>query len=144
MIYRIPVILLPLLFVSPAPLFANSPALGATQRLRRTNWSTPRVEVRSGRRDFATRANGDYDWLFPKEAFPSYSCKAMAMNWLPLPLRSDRMERTRDRAIGPLHSWALLKQVIPYFYTNQTSASNGRKWSATFTRNNGKFNGGKN
>jgi hypothetical protein len=91
-----------------------------------------------------TRASGDYDLAFSKGGVSVLQLQGHGNELVATGMFArNGWKGPIDRAIGPLHSWALLKQVVPYFYTNQNSASNGRRWSATFERKNGKLVGAK-
>jgi hypothetical protein len=91
-----------------------------------------------------TRASGDYDLAFSKGGVSVLQLQGHGNELVATGMFArSGWKGPVDRAIGPLHSWALLKQVVPYFYSNQTSASNGRKWSATFERKDGKLVGAK-
>ena len=91
-----------------------------------------------------TRSNGDYDLAFSKGGVSVLQLQSHGSELVATGLFARTgWKGPVDRAIGPLHSWALLRQVIPYFYSSQSSASNSRKWSATFSRNSGKLQGAK-
>ena len=145
MIYRIPVILLPLLFVSSCATVRELPGLGSDAKTYEGQmvYTTSRRSVVG---DVILRTRAIRKLLLARS--PAAVFVLLLQSHGNELVATGLFARTGwkgpvDRAIGPLHSWALLKQVIPYFYTNQTSASNGRKWSATFTRNNGKLTGAK-
>jgi len=86
MIYRIPVILLPLLFVSSCATVRELPGLGSDAKTYEGQmvYTTSRRSV-VGDVILRTRANGDYDLAFSKGGVSVLQfAKAMAMNWLPL------------------------------------------------------------
>ena len=81
---------------------------------------------------------GDYDLSFSKGG----------VTVLELQTRGDNITATgllvrggwsgaAARAPGPLKSWAMLKEVVPYFDTSAPSAQKTGRWSATFQRKNG-------
>jgi hypothetical protein len=91
-----------------------------------------------------TRSNGDYDLAFSKGGVSVLQLQSHGNELVATGLFARTgWKGPVDRAIGPLHSWALLRQVIPYFYSNQSSASNSRKWRATFSRDSGRLKGAK-
>jgi hypothetical protein len=91
-----------------------------------------------------TRASGDYDLAFSKGGVSVLQLQGHGNELVATGMFArSGWKGPIDRAIGPLHSWALLKQVVPYFYTDKNSASNGRRWSATFERKDGKLVGAK-
>jgi len=141
MIYRIPVSSSLFSSFFPAPLFANSPAWEATQDLRgQMVYTTSRRSV-VGDVILRTAANGIMTGFFPKEAFPSYSCKAMAMNCCTAS-SLDRMEGPVDRAIGLSIAGRFLNRFILIFTpTKPVRVTAGME--CYITRNNGKLMGAK-
>jgi hypothetical protein len=85
-----------------------------------------------------TQPSGDYDLVFSKGGAEVLQIQAhggqlvatglLARNGWTGPVAPV------DRVPSPLKSWALLKQVVPYFDSNQTSAQGGKIWNATFER----------
>jgi hypothetical protein len=82
-----------------------------------------------------TSPSGDYDLAFSKSG----------VSILQIQVHDDRLSATgsfvrggwsgsASHAPGPLRTWAELHQVIPYFYTNQSQASAGNAWRASFVR----------
>ena len=145
MIYRIPVLLLPLLFISSCVTVRELPGLGSDAKTYEGQmvYTTNRRSI-VGDVILRTRSNGDYDLAFSKGGVSVLQLQSHGNELVATGLFARTgWKGPVDRAIGPLHSWALLKQVVPDFYSNQSSASNGRKWSATFTRNNDKLTGAK-
>jgi hypothetical protein len=143
MIYRLSVLLL-LLFVCSCAV-RELPGLGSDAQTHEGQmvYTTSRRSV-VGDVILRTRLNGDYDLAFSKGGVSVLQLQSHGNELVATGLFARTgWKGPVDRAIGPLHSWALLKQVIPYFYSEQSSASNGRKWNATFARKNGKLMGTK-
>jgi hypothetical protein len=91
-----------------------------------------------------TQPSGDYDLIFSKGGAQMLQIQAHDGKLVATGLfaRSGWTGPT-DRAPGPLRAWALLKQVVPYFDSNQASAQNGQIWSATFDRKGNQLVGAK-
>ena len=145
MIYRLPALLLSLLLLLCSCTVSELPGLGSDAKTREGQmvYTTSRRSV-VGDVILRTRSNGDYDLAFSKGGVSVLQLQSHGNELVATGLFARTgWKGPVDRAIGPLHSWALLKQVIPYFYSNQSSARNGRKWSASFTRINGKLTGTK-
>jgi hypothetical protein len=146
MIYRLPALLLSLLLLLLCSCTVSElPGLGSDAKTREGQmvYTTSRRSV-VGDVILRTRSNGDYDLAFSKGGVSVLQLQSHGNELVATGLFARTgWKGPVDRAIGPLHSWALLKQVIPYFYSNQSSARNGRKWSASFTRINGKLTGTK-
>jgi hypothetical protein len=90
-----------------------------------------------------TQPGGDYDLIFSKGGaevlqIQAHDGQLVATGLLARNGWTGPVERTP----GPLKSWALLKQVVPYFDSNQTSA-NGKLWNATFERKGNQLVGAK-
>jgi hypothetical protein len=143
MIYRF-LALLPLLLICSCAV-RELPGLGSDAKTHEGQmvYTTSRRSV-VGDVILRTRSNGDYDLAFSKGGVSVLQLQSHGNELVATGLFARSGWRGPvDRAIGPLHSWALLKQVIPYFYSDQSSASSGRRWNATFTRKNGKLTGAK-
>jgi hypothetical protein len=145
MIYRLTALLLPLLFICSCANVSELPGLGTDaktlegQMLYRTSRRSVIGDV-----IFRTRSSGDYDLAFSKGGVSVLQLQSHGNELVATGLFArNGWKGPVDRALGPLHSWALLKQVIPYFYSSQSSASSGKKWSATFERKNGRLTGAK-
>jgi hypothetical protein len=144
MIYRL-VVVLSLLPILCSCTVSELPGLGGDAKTYEGQmvYTTSRRSI-VGDVILRTRSNGDYDLAFSKGGVSVLQLQSHGNELVATGLFARTgWKGPVDRAIGPLHSWALLRQVIPYFYTNQSSASNGRKWSTTFTRNKGKLTGTK-
>jgi hypothetical protein len=106
-------------------------------------YQTPRTSI-AGDVILRTSPSGDYDLVLLKGGVQVLQVQAhddqlvasglFARNGWTGPL---------DRAPGPLKSFALLKQVVPYFDSTQDSAQNGNIWNATFQRNGNQLVGAK-
>ena len=145
MIYRFTALLFPLLFICSCANVAELPGLGSDAKNHEGQmvYTTARRSV-VGDVILRTRSNGDYDLAFSKGGVSVLQLQSHGNELVATGLFArNGWKGPVDRAIGPLHSWALFKQVVPYFDSNQTSANNGRKWNATFTRKNGKLTGAK-
>jgi hypothetical protein len=82
-----------------------------------------------------TRPNGDYDLIFSKGGAQMLQLQAHEGTLVATGLfAKNGWTGPIDHALGPLKAWALLKQVIPYFDSDKTSAQNGKIWTATFDR----------
>jgi hypothetical protein len=90
-----------------------------------------------------TQPSGDYDLIFSKGGAEVLQIQAHDGDLVATGLLArNGWTGPVDRVPGPLKSWALLKQVVPYFDSNQTSA-NGKVWSATFERKGNQLTGAK-
>jgi hypothetical protein len=143
--YRfLPIFFLALLF-SACQTVNELPGLGTNARTHEGQmvYQTSRTSI-VGDVILRTRPDGEYDLVFLKGGVQILEIQAhndqlvatglFARNGWTGPL---------DRAPGPLRSWALLKQVIPYFDSTQTSAQSDRIWNATFTRKGNQLVGAK-
>jgi hypothetical protein len=91
-----------------------------------------------------TQASGDYDLVFSKGGAQVLQIQAHDGELVVTGLFAKNGWRGPvDHAPGILRSWALLKQVVPYFDSNQTSAQNGKLWNATFERKGNQLSGAK-
>jgi len=90
-----------------------------------------------------TRANGDYDLVFSKTGVLVLQLQVHGneLSATGLVARSGYTGPI-ELAQGELRNWAHLKTVLPYFYTNDPSAS-GRGWTATFARQGNRLVGSK-
>lgn len=91
-----------------------------------------------------TQPSGDYDLIFSKGGAEMLQLQAhdgqlVATGLLARNGWTGPIERTP----GLLRPWALLKQVVPYFDSTQTSAQNGKIWNATFDRKGNQLVGAK-
>jgi hypothetical protein len=144
MIYRLTPLLLTLLLLSSCTV-TELPGLGSDAKTHEGQmvYTTNRRSV-VGDVILRTRSSGDYDLAFSKGGVAVLQLQGHGNELVATGLFArSGWKGPVDRAIGPLHSWALLKQVIPYFDSNQPSAGNGKKWTATFDRKNGKLTGAK-
>jgi hypothetical protein len=145
MSYRLTALLLPLLFICSCANVAELPGLGTDAKTHEGQmvYTTSRRSV-VGDVILRTRSNGDYDLAFSKGGVSVLQLQSHGNELVATGLfAKSGWKGPVDRALGPLHSWAMLKQVIPYFDSNQASAGNGKKWNATFDRKNGKLTGAK-
>jgi hypothetical protein len=91
-----------------------------------------------------TSPSGDYDLVFLKGGVQVLQVQAHGDQLVASGLFArNGWTGPLDRAPGPLKSWALLKQVIPYFDSTQLSAQSGNIWNATFQRNGNQLVGAK-
>ena len=91
-----------------------------------------------------TQPTGDYDLIFSKGGAQMLQIQAHEGQLVATGLFArGGWTGPVDRTPGPLRTWALLKQVVPYFDSNQTSAQNGKIWNATFERNGNQLVGAK-
>ena len=91
-----------------------------------------------------TQASGDYDLIFSKGGAQVLQIQAHDGKLVVTGLfAKNGWTGPVDHAPGILRSWALLKQVVPYFDSNQTSAQNGKLWTATFDRKGNQLVGAK-
>ena len=91
-----------------------------------------------------TQPSGDYDLIFSKGGAQMLQLQAHDGQLVATGLFArNGWTGPVDRTPGPLRAWALLKQVVPYFDSNQTSAQNGKIWNATFERNGNQLVGAK-
>ena len=91
-----------------------------------------------------TQPSGDYDLIFSKGGAEVLQIQAHDGQLVATGLLArNGWTGPVDRTPGPLRAWALLKQVVPYFDSNQTSAQNGKIWNATFRRNGNQLIGAK-
>jgi len=91
-----------------------------------------------------TSPNGDYDLVFLKGGVQVLQVQAHGGELVATGLfAGNGWTGPVERAQGPLRSWALLRQVVPYFDSTQTSAENGKTWSATFERKGNQLVGAK-
>jgi len=91
-----------------------------------------------------TQASGDYDMIFSKGGAQVLQIQAHDGKLVVTGLfAKNGWTGPVDHAPGVLRSWALLKQVVPYFDSNQTSAQNGKLWNATFERKGNQLIGAK-
>jgi hypothetical protein len=91
-----------------------------------------------------TQASGDYDLVFSKGGAQVLQIQAHDGKLVVTGLfAKNGWNGPVERAPGILRSWALLKQVVPYFDSNQTSAQNGKLWNATFDRKGNQLIGAK-
>jgi hypothetical protein len=81
---------------------------------------------------------GDYDLSFLKGGVPvlEFQTRGSRMNATGLLIRTG-CSGELAHAPGPLRSWALLREVLPYFDTSVPSAEKPGRWSATFERKGG-------
>jgi hypothetical protein len=144
MIYRLTALLFPVILICSCTV-NELPGLGNDAKTHEGQmvYTTNRRSV-VGDVILRTRSSGDYDLAFSKGGVLVLQLQAHGNELVATGLfAKSGWKGPVDRAIGPLHSWALLKQVVPYFYSNQTTASNDKKWSATFNRKNSKLSGAK-
>jgi hypothetical protein len=142
MTHRLIALLLTTLFVSSCTV-SELPGLGSDAKTFEGQmlYTTSRRSV-VGDVILRTRSNGDYDLAFSKGGVSVLQLQSHGNELVATGLFArSGWKGPVDRALGPLHSWALLKQVIPYFYSNQNTAGSGRRWNATFDRKNGKLAG---
>jgi hypothetical protein len=91
-----------------------------------------------------TQASGDYDLVFSKGGAQVLQIQAHDGKLVVTGLfAKNGWNGPVERTPGILRSWALLKQVVPYFDSNQTSAQNGKLWNATFDRKGNQLIGAK-
>ena len=91
-----------------------------------------------------TESSGDYDLIFSKGGAQMLQIQAHDGQLVATGLFArNGWTGPVDRTPGPLRSWALLKQVVPYFDLNQKSAQNGKIWNATFERKGNQLVGAK-
>jgi hypothetical protein len=91
-----------------------------------------------------TRASGDYDLIFSKSGAQVLQIQAHGDQLVATGLLArNGWTGPLDRTPGVLKSWALLKQVVPYFDSNKGSAQNGKIWTATFDRKGNQLTGAK-
>lgn len=112
------------------------PGLGSAAVTR-----TGQLRYATGQRSFIgdvilrTDPDGDYDLDFSKAG----------VSILRMQVHGDRFSATGSFARGgwsgaagnaprPLRSWALLRQVLPFFNSTEVQASGGGAWQARFTR----------
>jgi hypothetical protein len=82
-----------------------------------------------------TRSSGDYDLVFSKGGAQMLQIQAHDGQLVATGLFArSGWTGPVDRTPSALKSWALLKQVVPYFDSKQTSAQNSNIWTATFDR----------
>jgi len=106
-------------------------------------YQTPRTSV-AGDVILRTSPNGDYDLVLLKGGVQVLQIQAHDGQLVATGMfAGNGWTGPVDRAPGPLKSWALLKQVIPYFDSTQMSAQNGSIWNATFRRNGNQLQGAK-
>jgi hypothetical protein len=128
--------LISLVFLAGCQTGRELPGLGseAATRAGQLRYAT---RTRSFIGDFILRTefSGDYDLAFSKSG----------VSLLQIQVHDDRLSATgsfvrggwggsASYAPGPLRTWAELHQVIPYFYSTQTEASQGNAWRARFVR----------
>jgi len=125
--------------------------LAGCQSVKELSGLGPEAKTRIGQLRYVTRnrsivgdivlrnlSGGDYDLSFLKGGVPVLECQT----------RGSRMTATGlliragwsgelAHAPGPLKSWAMLRDVLPYFDTNLPSAEKPGQWSATFERKGG-------
>ena len=91
-----------------------------------------------------TQSTGDYDLIFSKGGALMLQIQAHDGHLVATGLFArNGWTGQVERTPSPLRSWALLKQVVPYFDSNQTSAQNGKIWNATFERKGNQLVGAK-
>ena len=91
-----------------------------------------------------TESSGDYDLIFSKGGAQMLQIQAHDGHLVATGLFArNGWTGPVERTPGPLRSWALLKQVVPYFDSNQASAQNGKIWNATFERKGNQLVGAK-
>jgi hypothetical protein len=91
-----------------------------------------------------TQASGDYDLVFSKGGAQVLQIQAHDGKLVVTGLfAKNGWTGPVEHAPGILRSWALLKQVVPYFDSNQATAQNGKLWNATFDRKGNQLIGAK-
>jgi hypothetical protein len=91
-----------------------------------------------------TQPTGDYDLIFSKGGAQMLQIQAHDGHLVATGLFArNGWTGPVDRTPGPLRAWALLKQVVPYFDSNQASAQSGKIWNATFERKGNQLVGAK-
>ena len=106
-------------------------------------YQTPQTSV-VGDVILRTQSTGDYDLIFSKGGAEVLQIQAHDGHLVATGLLArNGWTGSVDRTPSLLKSWALLKQVVPYFDSNQTSAQNGKIWNATFERNGNQLVGAK-
>ena len=91
-----------------------------------------------------TQPSGDYDLIFSKGGAEMLQLQAHGGNMVATGmLARNGWKGPVERTPGILRPWALLKQVVPYFDSNQASAQNSKIWSATFERKGNQLVGAK-
>ena len=122
--------------------------LAGCQSVKELSGLGPEAKTRIGQLNYITRnrsivgdivlrnlTGGDYDLSFLKGGVPvlEFQTRGSRMTATGLLIRTG-WSGELAHAPGPLRSWAMLREVLPYFDTNVPSAQKPGKWSATFQR----------
>jgi hypothetical protein len=125
--------------------------LAGCQSVKEISGLGPEAKTRIGQLRYLTRnrsiigdivlrnlTGGDYDLSFSKGGVPvlEFQIRGSRMIATGLLIRTG-WSGELAQARGPLRSWAMLREVLPYFDTNVPSAQDPGRWSATFERKNG-------
>ena len=134
--YRLlPVFFLLLLF-SACQSVNELPGLGSDAKTHdgQMLYQTPRTSI-VGDVILRTRPSGDYDLVFSKGGVQVLQIQAHGDELVATGMFArNGWTGSVAHAPGQLRSWALLKQVVPFFDSTQSTAQNGNIWNATFDR----------
>ena len=125
--------------------------LAGCQSVKELSGLGPEAKTRIGQLRYVTRnrsiigdivlrnlSEGDYDLSFSKGGVPvlEFQTRGSRMTATGLLIRTG-WSGELTHAPGQLRSWAMLREVLPYFDTNVPSAQKPGRWSATFDRRGG-------